>query len=140
MMNKRLKATRWAIAGASLAGLGVVLGAFGAHSLADMISADRLQTYHTGISYLQYHALAILVTAWFARGGEMPEAATQMLFQAALSFTAGILLFSGSLVVLAVTGITWLGAVAPIGGVAFIAGWALTAVGISRSRLPRTEA
>lgn len=139
MMNYRLKATPWALLGAALAGLGVALGAFGAHSLADMISADRLKTYHTGVSYLQYHALAMLVVAWLAGGREMPEAAARMLLHAAQSFTVGILLFTGSLVVLAVTGMTWLGAVAPIGGVAFIAGWALTLVGISRSRLPRTE-
>lgn len=140
MMNNRLRAVRWGMTGALLAGAGVALGAFGAHTLADAISTERLATYGTGISYLQYHALAMLVVSWLASGRDLPDVSARLLLHAAQAFAAGILFFSGSLVVLAVTGITWLGAVAPVGGVAFMAGWVLAAVGISRSRLPRTEA
>ena len=139
-MNYRLKAVRWGMTGALLAGAGVAMGAFGAHSLKDVLSTGRLATYGTGISYLQYHALAILVVSWLAAGRDLPEASVRMLFRAAQAFALGILFFTGSLVTLSVTGATWLGAVAPLGGVAFMAGWVLTAVGISRSRLPRTEA
>lgn len=140
MMNNRLIAVRWGVTGAVLAGTSVVLGAFGAHGLTDLISGERLATYHTGVSYLQYHALAMLVVSWLAGGREVPDASARMLIRAVQLFALGILLFTGSLVTLAVWGITALGAVAPVGGVAFIAGWALTAAGISRSRLLRTEA
>jgi uncharacterized membrane protein YgdD (TMEM256/DUF423 family) len=140
MMNNRLRAVRWGMTGALLAGVGVALGAFGAHTLADTISTERLATYGTGISYLQYHALAILVVSWLAGGRDLPEASVRLLFRAVQAFAVGILFFSGSLVVLSITGATWLGAVAPVGGVAFMAGWVLAAVGISRSRLLRTEA
>ncbi|MEQ9104698.1 MAG: DUF423 domain-containing protein [Rhodothermales bacterium] len=140
MMNNRLKAIRWGMTGALLAGAGVALGAFGAHTLADVLSVERLETYGTGISYLQYHALAILVVAWLAGRQDLAEASVRLLFRAAQAFALGILFFTGSLVTLSVTGITWLGAVAPVGGVAFMTGWVLTAVGISRSRLLRTEA
>ena len=140
MMNNRLIAVRWSMAGALLAGAGVALGAFGAHTLENVLSVERLETYGTGISYLQYHALAILVVAWLAGRQDLPEASVRMLFRAVQAFALGILFFTGSLVTLSVTGITWLGAVAPLGGVAFMAGWVMTAVGISRSRLLRTEA
>lgn len=105
----------------ALAGLvGVLLGAFGAHGLRSRLSAEMLAVFETGVRYQMYHAFAILFVAamtarfdgWLVRG-------------AGWLFTAGIVIFSGSLYALAVTGVTALGAITPIGGLAFLAGWAL---------------
>jgi uncharacterized membrane protein YgdD (TMEM256/DUF423 family) len=108
--------------GSVLALLAVGLGAFGAHALADRLSADLLGTYETGVRYHVYHALGLLAVAYAAtRWPGTPVAAAGWLF------VAGIVLFSGSLYLLALTGVRWLGAVTPLGGVAFLAGWALLA-------------
>jgi uncharacterized membrane protein YgdD (TMEM256/DUF423 family) len=99
--------------------LGVALGAFGAHALENRLSADLLSTYETGVRYHFYHTLALLgVVAVISR---WPEAGAAV--WAGWLFFAGIVIFSGSLYVLAFTGIRWLGAITPIGGAAFIAGW-----------------
>ena len=106
-----------------LGGLAVALGAFGAHALENRLSADLLSTYEIGVRYHFYHALALLgVVAVISR---WPEANTAV--WAGWLFVVGILIFSGSLYILAFTGIRWLGAITPIGGVAFIAGWACLA-------------
>lgn len=105
------------------AGLAVALGAFGAHALESRLSADLLSTYEIGVRYHFYHALALLgVVAVISR---WPEANAAV--WAGWLFVVGILIFSGSLYMLAFTGIRWLGAITPIGGVAFIAGWACLA-------------
>jgi uncharacterized membrane protein YgdD (TMEM256/DUF423 family) len=105
------------------AGLAVALGAFGAHALESRLSADLLSTYEVGVRYHFYHALALLgVVAVISR---WPEAGAAV--WAGWLFVVGILIFSGSLYILAFTGIRWLGAITPIGGVAFIAGWACLA-------------
>jgi uncharacterized membrane protein YgdD (TMEM256/DUF423 family) len=107
------------ILGSVSGGLGVALGAFGAHGLRDRLSPDLLATYETGVRYEMYHALALLAVAWaVARwtNSGFPAIAGWL-------FVAGTLLFSGSLYLLAVTGTRWLGAITPLGGVAFIAGW-----------------
>ncbi len=104
---------------AALAGLvGVGLGAFGAHGLRGRLSPDMLAVFETGVRYHMYHALALLaVSAIAARvDGRLP-------IVAGWCFTAGILVFSGSLYALALTGVTTLGAITPLGGVAFLAGW-----------------
>jgi uncharacterized membrane protein YgdD (TMEM256/DUF423 family) len=102
-----------------LGALGVALGAFGAHALENRLSADLLSTYETGVRYHFYHALALLgVVAVISR---WPEAGAAV--WAGWLFVVGILIFSGSLYTLAFTGIRWLGAITPIGGAAFIAGW-----------------
>ena len=119
--------------GAVLAALGVAAGAMGAHALEGLLSAERLDTYHTAVRYHLIHALALTVVGvlqipgpWLARAGWL--------------FLAGIVLFSGSLYVLIATDITAFGAVTPFGGVALITGWlSLAAAGISWRRLPRTE-
>jgi uncharacterized membrane protein YgdD (TMEM256/DUF423 family) len=99
--------------------LAVVLGAFGAHALESRLSADLLSTYEVGVRYHFYHALALLgVVAVISR---WPEASAAV--WAGWLFVAGIVIFSGSLYILAFTGIRWMGAITPIGGVAFIAGW-----------------
>jgi uncharacterized membrane protein YgdD (TMEM256/DUF423 family) len=105
---------------ASLLGaLAVALGAFGAHTLESRLSADLLSTYEVGVRYHVYHVLALLgVVAVISR---WPDASAAV--WAGWLFVIGILIFSGSLYILAFTGIRWLGAITPIGGVAFIAGW-----------------
>lgn len=107
--------------GALFAGLGVVLGAFGAHALRDALTPQDLATFETGVRYQMYHALALLAVAW---AGTQWEAATTVT-AAGWAFVVGIVVFSGSLYTLVLTGQRWLGAVTPIGGVAFIVGWAL---------------
>ena len=99
--------------------LAVALGAFGAHALEGRLTADLLSTYETGVRYHFYHALALLgVVAVISRWPESGAAVA-----AGWLFVIGILIFSGSLYILAFTGVRWLGAITPIGGVAFIAGW-----------------
>lgn len=109
--------------GAALAGLGVVLGAFGAHALKDRLTTDMLAIYETAVQYQFYHALALVGLGLFAaqRGDDAG------VLPAAWCFGLGIVFFSGSLYVLVLTGTKWLGAITPIGGLAFIAGWALFA-------------
>jgi len=108
--------------GALAAGLGVAAGAFGAHGLRGRLSPEMLAIFETGVRYHLIHALALLATAWAASRWESPA-----LPWAGGLFAAGILLFSGSLYLLASTGVRWLGAVTPVGGLAFLLGWALLA-------------
>jgi len=118
----------WFATGALLCGLGVVLGAFGAHGLQTRLTPDMLDTYEIGVRYHISHALGLLAVAWAA--ARWPGAWTSA---SGYLFVAGIVIFSGSLYVLAVTGLRWLGAVTPIGGVCFIAGWVALAVGALRA-------
>jgi uncharacterized membrane protein YgdD (TMEM256/DUF423 family) len=103
--------------------VGVALGAFGAHGLRNRLSPEMLAVFETGVRYQMYHALAILlVSALIVRmDGRLMNAA-------GWSFTAGIVIFSGSLYALALSGVTILGAITPIGGLAFLAGWVLLAI------------
>jgi uncharacterized membrane protein YgdD (TMEM256/DUF423 family) len=105
--------------GALAAFLAVALGAFGAHALRGRLSPEMLAVFETGARYQMYHALAIILVALIAArfDGWLVRAA-------GWSFTAGIVLFSGSLYALAVTGTTVFGAITPLGGVAFLIGWA----------------
>ncbi len=105
---------------ASLLGaLTVAFGAFGAHALGPMLQAtNRLDTYETAVKYQMYHTLALLAVGLLLFNVEQPA-----LQVAAWCFLLGILVFSGSLYTLCLTGITWLGAITPIGGVLLIAGW-----------------
>lgn len=105
--------------GAVFAGLGVALGAFGAHALRDRLPADLLAIFETGVRYQVYHALALFGVVLAL--GRWP--ATNLSVIAGWLFVAGILIFSGSLYALALTGTRWLGAITPLGGVAFLAGW-----------------
>jgi uncharacterized membrane protein YgdD (TMEM256/DUF423 family) len=108
--------------GTVLAGLAVGLGAFGAHALKAKLSAPDLAIFETGVRYQMYHALALLAVAWAAARWEGP-----LTNAAGWLFLAGVILFSGSLYALVLTGHRWLGAVTPFGGLAFLAGWALLA-------------
>jgi uncharacterized membrane protein YgdD (TMEM256/DUF423 family) len=105
--------------GSLLGALAVALGAFGAHALTNRLSDDMLATFETGVRYQMYHALALLAVAFAAyrwADSNLPTAAGWL-------FVTGMVLFSGSLYVLVLSGVRWLGAITPIGGVAFIAGW-----------------
>jgi uncharacterized membrane protein YgdD (TMEM256/DUF423 family) len=98
--------------------LAVGLGAFGAHALKARLSPELLSTFEVGVRYQMYHALALLAVGWACT--RWPGAAVNA---SGWLFVAGIVLFSGSLYVLSLTGVRWLGAIAPIGGAAFLAGW-----------------
>jgi uncharacterized membrane protein YgdD (TMEM256/DUF423 family) len=110
--------------------LGVGAGAFGAHALRERLSAELLGTFQTAATYQMYHALAllgvgILLTRFSTDGSAWLTAAGWL-------FVAGTLLFSGSLYALALTEMRWLGAITPLGGVAFLLGWLALAVGVTR--------
>lgn len=109
----------WFISGAVFAGLGVALGAFGAHALKARLTPERLETFETGVRYQMYHAFGLLVAGLALRSG-MPAG---WLAAAGGLFLAGILLFSGSLYLLVLSERRWLGAITPLGGVSFILGW-----------------
>jgi uncharacterized membrane protein YgdD (TMEM256/DUF423 family) len=104
--------------------LGVALGAFGAHALKARLSPELLGVFETGVRYHLYHVFALLGAAWgWARWPSRTFAVAGMLFG------AGIVLFSGSLYLLALTGTRGFGAVTPVGGLAFLAGWLCLAWG-----------
>ena len=108
--------------GSILAGIAVGLGAFGAHGLRGILSPEDLVTFETGVRYQMYHALALLGVAWAVTQWE-----TVLLEWTGWLFVLGILVFSGSLYILVLPGQRWLGAVTPLGGLAFILGWILLA-------------
>ena len=109
--------------GALMGGLGVAIGAFGAHGLRGRLTPDMLAVFETGVRYHLYHALAMLATAAL-----MSRMDGRAIVVAGWSFFAGILIFSGSLYALALSDVRILGAVTPIGGVAFLIGWIALAV------------
>ena len=100
--------------------LGVAIGAFAAHMLKQNLPPDLFDVFEVGVRYHMYHALGILIVGVVTI--QWPESGVAL---AGWLFAVGILIFSGSLYVLAITGTRWLGAVTPIGGAAFLAGWAL---------------
>ena len=108
--------------GSLLAGLGVALGAFGAHALKASLSPQLLSTFETGVRYQMYHGLGLLALALAI--GRWPE---RRLAPAALLLIVGTVVFSGSLYLLVLTGFRWFGAVTPLGGLALIVGWGLAA-------------
>ena len=108
--------------------LGVMIGAFGAHALKPALeAAGRLETFETAVKYQFYHTLALL-----AVGLMMNHIAGKALHYASLLFVLGILIFSGSLYILCMTGLGILGAVTPLGGLLFIAGWIVIVVSVAR--------
>ena len=112
--------------GSSTAFLAVALGAFGAHYLKTRLSTEMLAVYQTGVQYQMYHALALILIAILS---------TKLTHTAAISWSgwlllAGMILFSGSLYALSLSGIKALGAITPLGGVAFLAGWVMLAVAV----------
>jgi len=109
--------------------IAVTLGAFAAHGLKNSLSPDLLVTFQTGVQYHMYHALALFGVGLLALS--FPN--QSLLKVSGYLFLVGILLFSGSLYVLALSGIRWLGAITPLGGVAFLGGWALLAWSMLRA-------
>lgn len=112
--------------------LAVALGAFGAHGLRERLAPDLLAVYQTGVQYHVYHTLALLAVAvllMLVPQSAMPSSSLPLSLPSTLLkwsgnlFVIGIIIFSGSLYVLAISGVRWLGAITPIGGVAFLAGW-----------------
>ncbi|HEV7662058.1 MAG TPA: DUF423 domain-containing protein [Chloroflexota bacterium] len=116
--------------GAVSAFIAVAAGAFGAHALRDRMSADMIAVWQTGASYQMYHALALVAVGLIL--GRFSVDGSPWLTAAGWLFLAGTLLFSGSLYTLAFTGTTWLGAITPLGGVAFLVAWAAVAIGVLR--------
>lgn len=119
----------WSSVAAVMMALAVGLGAFGAHGLRDRLDAYSLGIYEKAVFYHFVHALGMLIVSVLARVGALTETAAGrvdwLLF-------VGILVFSGSLYLLAVTGVRTLGAITPVGGIAFIAAWLLLALSVSR--------
>jgi len=109
--------------------IAVGLGAFGAHGLKDRLAADMLAVYRTGVEYHVYHALGLLAVGMIA--AHLPE--SDLVKWSGWLMAAGIVLFSGSLYLLALTGTRWLGAITPVGGAAWIVAWALLAAAIIKA-------
>lgn len=118
------------LAGAVFMAVGVLLGAFGAHALKKVLSPEMLSIYKTGVEYQFYHALGLLAiglvgfhieSKWFRWSG--------------ILLIIGIIIFSGSLYALSISGIKILGAITPIGGLSFVAGWVCLAVGVATKKI-----
>lgn len=108
--------------------LAVLLGAFGAHGLEALLPPARLETWGTGVQYHMFHVAALIAVAFAASRQD----ASATLRWSGACFLLGIVLFSGSLYLLALTGLSWLGMVTPLGGLAFLAGWGLLIAGLLR--------
>jgi uncharacterized membrane protein YgdD (TMEM256/DUF423 family) len=110
---------------AVLGGLSVAGGAFASHALKEKLSEKALAIFETGARYQMYHALALLMVALLL---SRADTAQSFLVAAGVAFSVGVVIFSGSLYTLSLTDIKWLGAITPLGGVAFIIGWSCLAV------------
>lgn len=113
------------VVAAILGGLSVAGGAFASHALKDKLTERALEIFETGARYQMYHALALLLVALLLTRTE-PLSTT--LIASGVAFMLGVVIFSGSLYGLSLTGIKWLGAITPLGGVAFLVGWGCLAV------------
>ncbi len=123
MANENLALTFLFIASLILF-LGVGMGAFGAHGIRGMLSDQSMTIYQTAVSYQMSHGLGLGVIAAFSRHSQQ----SKLLVWAGWLMVAGVVLFSGSLYILSLTGIRWLGAITPFGGLAFLVAWGLAAV------------
>lgn len=116
--------------GAILALLSVMLGAFGAHGLKQHIAPHLMEVYQTGVQYHMLHALGLILLGIVVE----IQGARRLYSWAGNCMLVGIVLFSGSLYLLAITGIRWLGAITPLGGILFLLAWALFALGTRQTR------
>jgi uncharacterized membrane protein YgdD (TMEM256/DUF423 family) len=123
----------WTAAGAIAMALAVMIGAFGAHGLQGRLDAYSLGVYEKAVFYHFVHALGLLIVSGLRAAGVVTRAAAQ--WTCAL-LAAGILIFSGSLYALALSGNRMLGAITPLGGISFIAAWVVLAASVLRSRPP----
>jgi len=130
----------WLTLGCVMGGLGVAIGAFGAHGLETAVekwyepeeAIKALETWEVGVRYLMYHAFAILVVAILMRGKAKPSGPRPLWVWSCRCFLLGTLVFSGLLFAIVLTGISKLGMIVPIGGLLLIVGWSLAAVGAWR--------
>ncbi len=113
--------------GALFGAMAVLLGAFGAHGLKGIVTAERLAVFETAVRYQFFHALALLFVGLLAQ-----RSVSSLFGLSGWLFVAGVLIFSGSLYALVLSSSRWLGAITPIGGLAMIAGWLVLAVAIWR--------
>ena len=123
-------ARTWILIGSIAGGLGVAGGAFGAHALQSRLPTDLLAHFETGTRYLLIHAVALLVVGLLTQRSD-----ARSLRLAGGAFSFGILVFTGTLWVLAISGMRWLGAITPIGGTALIVGWVALAVAAAKGHL-----
>ena len=121
--------TTWIIAGSFFAALAVIFGAFGAHGLKSKVSPEDLIIFETGVRYQMYHALGLVLLGLLGMSTSFSISQLPALF-----FVIGIIIFSVTLYLIPLTGIRWLGAITPIGGIAFIAGWFMLIYNILISR------
>jgi uncharacterized membrane protein YgdD (TMEM256/DUF423 family) len=124
MVGRKTTVRLFFILGSISGGLAVAFGAFGAHTLKDRLTEDALSTFETAARYQMVHALALLAVAFAVT--QWPDSDLPVI--AGWLFVAGTFLFSGSLYLLSLTDVRWLGAITPLGGTAFIAGWACLAL------------
>jgi len=115
------------VIGSTSALVAVAAGAFGAHALRARLTPDLLAVFETGARYQMYHAFALLASAWAVTRWPGPWPV-----RAGWLFLIGTIVFSGSLYALALSGVRWLGAVTPLGGAAFLAGWLCLLLGAAR--------
>ena len=126
MSTEKLRfAKPYIIIGALLAGLAVVLGAFGAHGLKSVLNAQQLNTFEIGVRYQMYHALALMLLPALSA-----YVSSKWANRVAFCFVTGTVLFSGSLYALAISGIKWFGPITPLGGLFMITGWILLIIGL----------
>jgi len=116
------------VLGAGSAFLAVAAGAFGAHGLRSRLSPEMLAVFEVGVRYQMYHVFALIAAAW-----AQTRWPSSLIVTAGWLFVVGTILFSGSLYLLSLMGIRWLGAITPLGGLAFLAGWACLAWAVWRA-------
>jgi uncharacterized membrane protein YgdD (TMEM256/DUF423 family) len=116
--------------GSILAGFAVATGAFGAHGLKGIVAPEMIETWEKAVRYQMYHALALLILAWALT--QWPDQG-RLLTLGGWLFLAGVALFSGSLYILVLSDVKWLGAITPLGGLAFASGWLCWLLAVTRS-------
>lgn len=127
-MIRKTASCQFLLMGSIFAGLAVAAGAFGAHFLKGILDAPMLAAFETAARYQMYHALGLCIVSWAIE--RHPDARFAVV---GWLFTVGILLFAGSLYGVSLSGVRWLGALTPLGGAAFIAGWGFLAWGLWKS-------
>lgn len=127
-MIRKTVSCQFLLMGSIFAGLAVAAGAFGAHFLKGILDAPMLAVFETAARYQMYHALGLCIVSWAIE--RHPDARFAVV---GWLFTVGILIFAGSLYGVSLSGVRWLGALTPLGGAAFIAGWGFLAWGLWKS-------